>query len=183
MHVSTDAPVATPIEQERESNMSRITNEAGLLNWLAEQLKQSDPKTNMLEGFVHVFDDVVSIFNESGRLSLWHSDWSDYLQEIFGIINRFPAQQVCSENILDFLNAIYGVAIERGDHVTRRRAIRVLMELLDIDDHLIRRERIGKHRYLISTTRFEERYGTSVRVRHKRKKRIKIQSKIDFFTI
>jgi hypothetical protein len=125
----------------------------------------------------------ISLFNEERQFQLWHSDWSDYFQEIFGVFNRFPAQQACSVGILDFLSTIYGQVIERGDHVPRRRAIRVLMELLDIDDQLIRTERIGKQSYLMSTARFEVRYGTSVRVKLLRRKKIQTQVTEDFFTI
>jgi hypothetical protein len=163
--------------------MFEITNEADLLNWLAEQLKHSEPRADILEGYIHVFDDVISLFSEDRRLQLWHSDWSDYLQETFGIINRFPAQQACSVRILDFLSTIYGEVIQSGDQVPRRRAIRVLMELLDIDDQLIRRKRIGKQSYWISTAQFEVRYGTRVQVKRLRRKKIQTQFTEDFFTI
>jgi hypothetical protein len=62
-------------------------------------------------------------------------------------------------------------------------AIRILMELLDIDDQLIRRDRIGKQSYWISTAKFEVRYRTRVQVKRLRKKKFQTQFTEEFFTI
>ena len=150
--------------------MAIIHLQAVLLRWLAEQLKRMVPQATVTQGTIHVLDDLISLLNESGRFYLDPSDWSDYLDEVFAITNRFLAPQPCSPEVPAFLSRIYGEVIATGEPVSRERAIEILIQMLRLE-HLFRRKKgEGGRTFLVSTAAFYEAHGFKVRVKLKDKR-------------
>jgi hypothetical protein len=79
-------------------------------------------------------------------------------------INDCPGQQGCSRLVPVFLAAIYGDANAIG-HVSGRRLIKLMMELLELGDADLKIERAGGRKCLVSTQLFERQHGVAVRVK------------------
>jgi hypothetical protein len=150
--------------------MLEITSRSDLLTWFTKQLLNADPKADIAEGIVHVFYGVFDhCLDEHGDLDIAPGEWEAYFSSVFATINDCPGQQRCSRLIPVFLAAIYGDANAIG-HVSGRRLIKLMMELLELGNADLKIERAGGRKCLVSTQRFERQHGVSVRVKLGRKK-------------
>jgi hypothetical protein len=150
--------------------MLEITRRSDLLTWFAKQLLNAEPKADIAKGIVHVFYGVFDhCLDEHGNLDIAPGEWEAYFSSVFATINDCPGQQRCSRLVPVFLAAIYGDANAIG-HVSGRRLIKLMMELLELGDADLKIERAGGRKCLVSTRQFEAKNGLVVKVELGRRK-------------